>query len=110
MGLRWTHTLTAIIYAIVKNVVIPARISVTNLEPLLSFGYTPLATILTPHSSREYTLPDPSRRNTLPKVDFATFSSKAAMKFLIEDMFNEYEQCQTHGGNVERGQEMSVIQ
>jgi hypothetical protein len=37
MGLL-VHTLTAIIYAIVKNVVSPARISVKNLEPFRSLG------------------------------------------------------------------------
>jgi hypothetical protein len=37
MGMR-IQTLTAIIYAIVKNVVNPARISVRNLEPFRSFG------------------------------------------------------------------------
>ena len=31
-------TFTAMIYAIVKNVVSPARISVRNLEPFRSFG------------------------------------------------------------------------
>ena len=36
-------TLTAIMYAIVKNVVNPARISVKNFEPFRSFGCGGLA-------------------------------------------------------------------
>ena len=82
-------TLTAIMYAMVKNVVNPARISVMNLAPFRSFSYNISVNGLLKVERPGLTWPDPSRRNTLPNVDVEMFASSLSIEFLNDCIFTK---------------------
>ena len=73
------------IYAIVKNVVIPALISVINRAPFLSLAYRSLES--SANTPTNLTWPHPSNLKIRPNVEVESFESKDLIEFLKETIF-----------------------
>jgi hypothetical protein len=99
-GKNCEPTLTAMMYAIVKNVVSPARISVMNFEPFRSFGWDHQS--MSNSGSAKLTCPDPSSRKTLPNVDFDIFESRDVIVLSADSIVTEVRvYFSAHGENVD---------
>jgi hypothetical protein len=79
-------TLTAMMYAIVKKVVRPARSSVVNLAFLISLGFDSQCYVLLSKSQGRRTCPDPSRWKYLPTKEAETTSLRAALFLSMKPM------------------------